>query len=80
MIYVDWGDLGGGGGEGGMNSFLEAYEGEGQEGLASNVHTCRRTFVVTWHRGLFFFIHPLWSAQLVQVGGTRLGRFFLFGR
>lgn len=34
-------------GEEGMNSFLEAYEGDGQEGLASNTHTCRRTFVVT---------------------------------
>jgi len=45
-------------GEEGMNSFLEAYEGDGQEGLASNVHTCRRTFVVIWHRGIFFFIHP----------------------
>ena len=29
-----------------MNSFVEAYEGEGQEGLASNVHMDGRTFVV----------------------------------
>ena len=63
-------------GEEGMNSFLEAYEGDGQEGLASNAHTCRRTFVVTWRCVLFFFfIHPLWS--VVRIGGTR---FFLFGR
>jgi len=55
MIYVDWGDSWGRGEEG-MNSFLEAYEGEG---LAFNVYTCRRTFVVIWHRDLFFFfIHP----------------------
>jgi len=60
-----------------MNSFVGAYEGEGQEGLASNVHMRRRTFVVIWYRGLFFFfffIHLL--SNVVRVGGARLNRFF----
>ena len=59
MIYVYGGILGRDGE--GVSSFVEAYEGEGQEALALNVHIHRRTFVVIWHRGLFFFffIHLL---------------------
>ena len=32
-------------------------KGEGSEDLVLNVHMCRRTFVVIWHRGLVSLLH-----------------------
>jgi len=49
---------------------MKAYEGEGWEGLASNVTTFRRTFDVIWNRGFLFTL--LWS--IVRVGLDWSGR------